>query len=210
MTTIRPAENAMLHSHVTSARIRRSTMNLQNATIPRRLRSDAVQLRTLEADDRDSLFAIYSHAESASLDDWEPMTSVDEADALVRSAQIDFDNRNVFRYGITTPDGSRLVGCCGLFGFDETNSKCMVYYQVHHDERGHGYATGAVGLLLEVAFRALVANRVEAYVTPGNDPSIRVLEKCGFNREGLLREMEFYKGRFWDGILMAILRSDTL
>lgn len=34
------------------------------------------------------------------------------------------------------------------------------------------------------------------------------LEKNGFRKEGLLRDIEFYKGRFWDGIVMAMLSKD--
>ena len=183
-------------------------MDLKSIEFPKLLESTRLRLRPLEERDREALFAIYSDEQSAALDDWVPFTSVAEADALIRSAQEKAATKEELRLGIETTHNGRLVGSCGLFGFDEWNSKCMLYYQVCLQERNNGYATEAVAALIDYAFGPLGANRVEAYITPGNDASIRVLEKCGFANEGLLREMEFYKGRFWDGIAMAKLRRD--
>ena len=84
----------------------------------------------------------------------------------------------------------------------------MIYYQVHHNERNKGFATNAIKLLVKFIFEELCANRIEAYVTPGNTTSVRVLEKNGFQNEGILREMEYYKDRFWDGIVMGMIRKD--
>lgn len=42
----------------------------------------------------------------------------------------------------------------------------------------------------------------------GIEINMRVLEKCGFIREGLVRERDFIKGELVDGIIMAILKRD--
>lgn len=183
-------------------------MNLKGTDFPESLSSTRLRLRTLAEHDREALFEIYSNEQSAKYDDWVPFTGIEEAEAMIVSSREKFICKEELRYGIETKVDSRLVGSCGLFGFDDWNRKCMVYYQIHHDERSNGYATEAVQALTAFTFEILGANRVEAYVTPGNDASLRVLEKNGFSNEGLLREMEFYKDRFWDGIVMAILRKD--
>jgi len=51
-------------------------------------------------------------------------------------------------------------------------------------------------------------HRIVAYITPGNDASIKVSANCGYKYEGTLRDMEFYKNRYWDGIVMAIIEND--
>lgn len=183
-------------------------MNLKQINFSSILKSDRVVLRRLLPDDSSVLYEIYSHEQSALLDDWIPFTNIKEAEDMIVDADSGFANRSEIRYGIVDVKSNRLVGCCGFFGLDEWNSKCILFYQVHHNEQNRGYATESVRLLIEYIFNELGFNRVEAYITPGNDGSIRVLEKNGFAREGLLREMEFYKNRYWDGIVMGMLKKD--
>ncbi len=57
-------------------------------------------------------------------------------------------------------------------------------------------------------FKGLKVNRIEAYVTPGNKASIKVLLKNGFVNEGVMREMEYYKGKYQDGIVFGMFRKD--
>jgi len=45
---------------------------------------------------------------------------------------------------------------------------------------------------------------------PGNTASERVLKKCGFEREGLLRDVHFYKGRFQDQYLYARINTSMV
>jgi len=183
-------------------------MKLDEIIFPKKLESKKIRLRKLKPEDTPVIYEIYSNEDSAKLDDWIPYTKIEEAKALINKANKDYINKSELRYGIEDVTRNILVGSCGIFGFDEWNEKCMLYYLTHHNERNMGYASEAVQLLVRYAFEELKANRIEAYITPGNDSSIRVLEKNGFTNEGLLRQMEFYKGQFWDGIVMAILKRD--
>jgi RimJ/RimL family protein N-acetyltransferase len=59
---------------------------------------------------------------------------------------------------------------------------------------GHGIATEAVRALVDFGFRELALARIFAHVLDGNAASMRVLEKLGLEREGLLRQ-HLRKGR---------------
>jgi RimJ/RimL family protein N-acetyltransferase len=63
-------------------------------------------------------------------------------------------------------------------------------------------------LVLDYAFGELKLNRVELATDEENTRAIRSYEKCGFVREGLLREHRQIDGRPSDSVPMAILRSD--
>jgi hypothetical protein len=56
-----------------------------------------------------------------------------------------------------------------------------------HDERGHGYATRTVRLLARWVFNDLEIGRLQARTSLGNAASERVLERAGFQREGIAR-----------------------
>jgi ribosomal-protein-alanine N-acetyltransferase len=72
-----------------------------------------------------------------------------------------------------------------------------------------GYMTAAIEAILPFAFDALRLHRVEAACIPTNEPSIRLLQKTGFRREGLAREYLCINGVWQDHLLFARLKSDA-
>ena len=73
---------------------------------------------------------------------------------------------------------------------------------------GHGYMTAALRLLLPTLFGELNLHRVEAACIPSNAASVRVLEKCGFVREGLARRYLCINGVWQDHLLFGMLHED--
>ncbi len=73
-----------------------------------------------------------------------------------------------------------------------------------------GYGTDAVRLVLGHAFRELKLNRVELTTDEANARAIRCYEKCGFEREGLLRQHRLIDEKFGNTVVMAVLRAEWL
>ena len=71
-----------------------------------------------------------------------------------------------------------------------------------------GYMTAALRVLLPALFGELNLHRIEAACIPSNAPSIRVLEKCGFTREGLARRYLCINGIWQDHLLFGMLHED--
>lgn len=65
----------------------------------------------------------------------------------------------------------------------------------------------AIALLCEYALNELLFIRLQAFVYTPNLASVRVLEKNGFEREGLLRKYVRKDGRIYDCFLYARLRN---
>lgn len=72
--------------------------------------------------------------------------------------------------------------------------------------RGRGIASAAVRLVVPWAFEALALQRLEAWVVPDNVASQRVLERCGFEREGLLRSFLRDESGPLDVLVYAVVR----
>ncbi len=73
---------------------------------------------------------------------------------------------------------------------------------------GKGHMTAAVKAVLPFCFDALGLHRVEAACLPSNEPSIRLLQKVGFQREGYARNYLLINGMWQDHILFACLAED--
>ncbi|MFD2183937.1 GNAT family N-acetyltransferase [Rhodoplanes azumiensis] len=71
-----------------------------------------------------------------------------------------------------------------------------------------GFMTEAVRALAPYAFAALRLHRLEAACIPTNTPSMRLLESCGFAREGYARQYLCINGLWQDHLLYARLKDD--
>lgn len=83
---------------------------------------------------------------------------------------------------IEKDDGTHIGDLC--FKGIESGRNPEIGYGILEEFRGHGYAAEAVRLALDWAFRHENINAVEAETAPGNIASQRVLQKCGFQRNG--------------------------
>ena len=81
-------------------------------------------------------------------------------------------------------------------------------YWVGEPHAGRSYMTTALRVLLPTLFGELNLHRIEAACIPSNRPSIRVLEKCGFTREGLARRYLCINGVWQDHLLFGLLHED--
>ncbi len=87
-------------------------------------------------------------------------------------------------YLIFSRDDGMLLGGTGFLF--ETPFRAMTGYVLAKDAWGRGYATEALSAIVELA-PSIGIRRLYALCHPDHRPSARVLEKCGFDREGVLR-----------------------
>ncbi len=85
---------------------------------------------------------------------------------------------------------------------------CYLGYQVGAPFAGQGYMTEAIQLVMKYAFEKLKLHRLEANIQPGNDPSIALVKRAGFTREGYSRKYLKIGGRWRDHERWAIVVED--
>lgn len=100
------------------------------------------------------------------------------------------------------------IGSVLLADIDTQADKVELGYTIHPIEQNAGYATEAVRLCLRHAFDDSGLERVWAQVNDGNEASKRVLEKAGFQQEGLLRNHEYANGHRVDVHYYGLLLSE--
>ena len=71
-------------------------------------------------------------------------------------------------------------------------------YYVSAQYEGRGYMTESLNLAVTYAFEELGLHRVEAAIQPNNAPSINLVKRCGFQYEGLAKDLLFIDGRWRD------------
>ncbi|GAB4190302.1 MAG: GNAT family N-acetyltransferase [Roseiflexaceae bacterium] len=83
---------------------------------------------------------------------------------------------------------------------------CHLGYKIDQQAGGKGYMTEAVRAVVGYAFDTLRLHRVEANIMPRNTRSLRVVEKLGFEHEGLSRAYLKING-VWEDHLHYVLLS---
>jgi ribosomal-protein-alanine N-acetyltransferase len=87
---------------------------------------------------------------------------------------------------------------------------CTLGYWMGRRHAGKGHMTEAVRGAVRFAFSDLALHRVEAACLPNNEPSRRLLERVGFQHEGLARAYLKINGNWADHLLYGVLSSDIL
>jgi RimJ/RimL family protein N-acetyltransferase len=111
-------------------------------------------------------------------------------------------------YVIEDTDTGTILGGANLRLFDPMRDTVELGYWLFVDARGRGVATRVVRALVDHAHTNGIA-RVEAHVRIGNTASERVLERAGFEREGVKRSLLRHGGTRVDATLFAVVAPDA-
>jgi RimJ/RimL family protein N-acetyltransferase len=109
---------------------------------------------------------------------------------------------------ITLRQRGQIIGAIELRDIDPEHSQAELSLWIAPPWWNQGYATEAVGAMLQFGFEQVGVNRIYAHHMTRNPASGRVLAKTGFRREGLLRQRVRKWDVFEDVVALAILRQD--
>src|SRR5208282_4392226 len=104
---------------------------------------------------------------------------------------------------IETLKDRQFLGQIGLEHIDWVDRRAnLALFLFNKQERGKGYGTDALQVLLRLALAKLGFYRIGLRVAASNTRAIRCYERCGFNHEGVLRCDRFLDGRLQDSLMI--------
>lgn len=152
---------------------------------PDTIETPRLRLRRPRLDDAQPIFSRYaSDPDVTTYVGWPRHQSVDDTRGFLSFADAEWQRWPAGPYLIERRDDGLLLGSTGL-SF-ETPYRAMTGYVLARDAWGHGYATESLRAMVDVATQCRV-KRLYALCHTEHAPSYRVLEKCGFAREGVWR-----------------------
>jgi RimJ/RimL family protein N-acetyltransferase len=105
-------------------------------------------------------------------------------------------------------DADEFLGCAMAFGIEADEGTAELGYVVAPSARGRGVATEALRLLTDWGFTERGLLRIELLISVDNLASIRVAERAGYVKEGVLRSLYVKDGRREDHELWSCLPGD--
>ena len=167
-----------------------------------------LRLRPFADADADALFALHSNGDVLRYWDSPPWTEPARAEQFLAACRRLAEEGSGTRLAIDRVSDGRFLGWCALVRWDPDHRSASLGYVLEEAAWGSGFATEAVGALLQWAFDTLDLNRVQAEADTRNAASARVLEKLGFLREGTLREDCVVNGEVSDSWVYGLLRRE--
>ena len=173
------------------------------------LTTERLLLRDFVESDRESVLAYQQDPLYLRYYEWTSRTAEDVRQFIqVFLDQQKQDPRIKFQFAVTLKPTGRLIGNCGVRRDSPDAYEGDIGYEFDPRFWGKGYATEAARAVLGFGFSQMGLHRISAWCIADNTGSARVLEKLGMRQEGRLREHDYFKGRWWDILLYAILYDE--
>ncbi len=172
------------------------------------LTTTRLTLRALTLADTDFVFRHFSDpAVAAHLLDEPPLADEAEARSLIQFYLNGID-KPYNRWLIVRQSDQQPLGTCGFHKWDRRYRRAEIGYDLGAAFWGQGYMTEALRAVLQHGFTQLGLHRIEALVYVENARSCRLLQRLGFQQEGLLRDYFCLDGIFYDHYLFALLEQE--
>ncbi len=168
---------------------------------------EKVILRAIEAEDNDMLLSLVNDPETeknlggASF----PTSSTTQKRWFESQTQ----NDSVLRCVIAKKDDPKTgLGTVILSGIDRRNGVATVHIKLCENARGQGLGTDSVKAVVKYAFYEQRLNCVNSAVIEYNLASQKMFEKCGFKKDGVLRQRVYKNGKYYDMHSFSVLKDE--
>ncbi len=138
----------------------------------------------------------------------EAMQNEADAEAVIRWLNSEWQQRNLFLFGVWEKASGNYTGETYLANPDWHVPSIELGYFLVQASTGKGFATEAARATLRYAYETLQVSRMDLQCRADNEASQRVAERCGFRLEGRQRLRHRKKGgalvdRLWYGLLRS-------
>lgn len=175
------------------------------------LTDGVITLHPYQVSDIDSLYEAARESISE-IFEWMPWChpdySIEESRIWIESQPDKWEKGKEYNFAISYNTGGLYLGGCGLSIIDCKIGIANLGYWVRTSQTKKGIATAATLLLTRFAFNELRLNRVEFTAAADNQASLRVVEKVGAIKEGILRNKLTKNNTPCDAVVFSLIPQD--
>ncbi|GAK06769.1 GNAT family N-acetyltransferase [Geomicrobium sp. JCM 19038] len=180
----------------------------------KQLETDRLRLKQLGPSHAEQVLQFYIQNKQF-LEKWEAKKSeafftVATQVELLKQDQVHYLNGQAVKFWIyKKEEETKLIGCINFSNIIRSiMQSCFVGYKMDQNENGKGYLTEALRVAINAMFEEYNIHRIEAPIMPFNSASIRVVEKLGFEKEGLTKQMLKVNDRWEDHVRFSLLNPN--
>lgn len=161
------------------------------------LETKRLWLRQATPEDVEAVFAVFCDLKVTQFHDLDTFACLDEASKVIERRAKGFESGRGIRWAIVHKQNNSLIGSCGFTWHDEANA-AEVGYELKSQFWRQGIMSEALNAILQYGFSSREIQFVIAEVMLENVASKRLLEKLGFQSQGIFKKHSFWKGKHHD------------
>ena len=173
------------------------------------IETDRLILRQFKYSDDDAMLKYWIADENIQSLYSEPVyTTKGEVKELLDKYISSYQKNDYYRWAIISKDNNECIGQIAFFLVDSKNNFAEIEYCIGAEFQCRGLATEATKAVVKYGFEKIRLHKIQICHKSINIPSKRVIEKCGFNYEGTLRDFFYMNGEYVDRLYYSILESE--
>ena len=173
-----------------------------------RLETERLLLREATPEDAEAIFAVFSDPAVTQFHDLATFTSIEEALGVIERRAKRFESGRGIRWEIAYKQDNILIGSCG-YTWNKQAHSAEIGYELASAFWRQGIMTEALHAILQFGFEEMGLRLVVASVMLDNIASKKLLEKLGFQSQGVLKQHGFWKGQYHDLEQFVLTRAET-
>ncbi|WP_252176717.1 GNAT family N-acetyltransferase [Endozoicomonas sp. 4G] len=172
------------------------------------LKTRRLNIRPLQKKDCNALFKVYSDFKAMKYWNHSPYETINQAQLHIEKVLNSIENNTSLKLAMVQHSSDELIGTINLFNIHPESRRAEIGYILSSSFWGQGLMSEALSAFIDYCFETLRLNRLEAEINPENEASSRLLKKCGFKVEGLLKERWIVDGKVTDSEIYGLLSSN--
>lgn len=118
-------------------------------------------------------------------------------------------NKKFLYHQLIDKKTNKIIGWCGFHTWYIDHNRAEMGYGLFDDNyKNKGIMSEAIVSIVNYGFNNMNLERIEAFVSPNNSPSIKLLKRMKFKEEGFLKHHYFHNNKMEDSIVFALLKSE--
>ena len=170
--------------------------------------TDRLVVRPAELGDEAAIYFYRSNFVDNKYQGWFPDSIEEVREHIVSNHSQNVDISGMWlQFAIIDISANKLIGDIGV-NLSKDSVQVEVGCTLDKAFQGKGYATEALGAMVDYLFRTLKKHRITASIDPRNTASIRMVERLGFKKEAHFKESLFIRGEWVDDVVYVILEKE--
>jgi ribosomal-protein-alanine N-acetyltransferase len=169
------------------------------------LQTERLTLRPLEACDVAAMHGLMSDAEVMAFWDVPEVDDIALTKVILEAQIRDMEIGRAYYWSMIARGTGTFVGCCDISDIDRWHHRAEVGFVIARPFWSEGYGFEAMQAVMTHAAQGLHLRRLSARTHLGNVRSVRLLEKLGFEEEGVLRGYIARAGERRDCVIFGLL-----
>jgi len=168
------------------------------------LSSGRLILRPLQIEDALEIYMYRSNANANQFQGWIPSDLSDVKDFILTRISPEINIPDTwFQMAMVERESNKIIGDIGIHFLKSDNSAVELGITLNQDFHGNGFASEALTAIITHLFSKLNKQHVFATIDPNNGSSIRLFERLGFRRQGLI-EIDMVRSEWPDDLVFGI------